>query len=104
VNGGVYAFLCGGGGKPVCPSAGGTVEGVITATDILAVPDQGIIAGDFSAAVRAIASGDTYANVHSAIFPAGEIRGQVYMMRNPHGANDQTDQDLENEEDQSQQP
>ena len=77
VNGGVYVFLCGGGGKPACPSPGGTVMGTITAADILAVPDQGINAGDFSAAVRALRSGDTYANVHSTRFPSGEIRGQL---------------------------
>src|SRR5439155_10407859 len=29
-NGGVSAFLCGGGGKPSCPSSSGTVNGTIT--------------------------------------------------------------------------
>jgi hypothetical protein len=78
VNGGIFAFLCGGGGKPACPSAGGTVNGTITAADILAPsPDQGLAAGDFAGAVRALRSGNTYANVHSTRFPAGEIRGQI---------------------------
>lgn len=78
VNGGIFAFLCGGGGKPACPAAGGTVTGTITAADILApTPDQGLAAGDFAGAVRAIQSGNTYANVHTTRFPAGEIRGQI---------------------------
>ena len=78
VNGGIFAFLCGGGSKPACPAAGGTVTGTITAADILApTPDQGLAAGDFAGAVRAIQSGNTYANVHTTRFPAGEIRGQL---------------------------
>jgi CHRD domain-containing protein len=78
VNGGIFAFLCGGGGKPACPAAGGTVTGTITAADILAPsPDQGLAAGDFAGAVRALRSGNTYANVHTTRFPGGEIRGQV---------------------------
>jgi hypothetical protein len=78
VSGGIFAFLCGGGGKPACPSAGGTVTGTITAADILAPsPDQGLAAGDFAGALRAIRSGNTYVNVHTTRFPAGEIRGQL---------------------------
>ncbi len=78
VAGGIFAFLCGGGGKPACPASGGTVTGTITAADILApTPDQGLSAGDFAGAIRAIRSGNTYVNVHTTRFPAGEIRGQL---------------------------
>jgi len=76
VNGGVMAFLCGGGGKPACP-ASGTVAGDISAADILGPADQGIESGNFAEAIRALRSGATYANVHTTKFPNGEIRGQV---------------------------
>jgi CHRD domain len=78
VNGGIVAFLCGGGGKPACPNPGGTVEGDIVAADVLAqVPDQGIAAGELAEFIRAMRHGATYVNVHSVRFPGGEIRGQI---------------------------
>ena len=77
VNGGILAFLCGGGSKPACPATPATVEGTITAADILALAPQGVAAGDFAAVLRAIRSGSTYSNVHSSVFGSGEIRGQI---------------------------
>ncbi len=76
-SGGVSAFLCGGGGKPACPTPEGTVSGTITAADVIGSTGQGIAAGEFSELVDAIRAGVTYANVHSTKFPAGEIRGQI---------------------------
>lgn len=76
VNGGVLAFLCGGGGKPACPPSG-TVSGTIVAADVLAIPGQGIVAGDFAALRAAIVAGATYANVHTTIFAGGEMRGKL---------------------------
>jgi hypothetical protein len=85
VNGGIIAFLCGGGGKPACPETTGTVRGTITPADIVGpgpdpmnpAADQGIEPGSFQEAVRALRAGAVYANVHSERFPGGEIRGQL---------------------------
>ena len=79
-NGGVSAFLCGGGDKPPCPAGTGateTVSGVIDAADVIGPADQGIAPGEFDELVRAIRARVTYANVHSMTQPGGEIRGQI---------------------------
>lgn len=77
VNGGVIAFLCGGGGKPACPASPATVTGTIVASDIIGPTPQGIEAGSFDEVERAVRAGAVYANVHTTRWPAGEIRGQV---------------------------
>ena len=78
VNGGVVAFLCGGGTKPApCPPVSGTVTGEITAADIVGPAAQGIEPLSFAEFVRAIRAGYTYANAHSTRWPSGEIRGQI---------------------------
>jgi CHRD domain len=77
VNGGVVAFLCGGGGKPACTATSGTFTGTIGVADIVAVPAQGIAAGEWAEVVRAMRAGKIYANVHTNKHPGGEIRGQV---------------------------
>jgi hypothetical protein len=79
-NGGVIAFLCGGGDKPACPAGTGgteTVSGVIDAADVIGPAGQGIAAGEFDEVVRAIRARVVYANVHTMTQPGGEIRGQV---------------------------
>src|SRR5712692_7613150 len=79
-GGGVSAYFCGGGGKPACP-AGTTTEadvtGTITPADVIGPAGQGIAAGDWQKLVDAMRAGVTYANVHTAKFPAGEVRGQI---------------------------
>ena len=75
-NGGVVAFLCGGGSKPACPQSG-TVTGVIVASDVVGPVDQGIDPGEFDELKRAIKAKSTYANVHTETFPGGEIRGNL---------------------------
>jgi len=87
VNGGVSVFFCGGGGKPACPaSSSGTVEGTIVAADVLGPVAQGFNAGDLAAVERAIRAGVTYANMHTAKFPGGEIRGQIRAHGDDNGS------------------
>jgi hypothetical protein len=83
VNGGVVAFLCGGGDKPACPATSGTVTGVIDAADVIGPASQGIAAGEFGEFVAAIRAGHTYVNVHTTpTYPGGEIRAQINDRRN----------------------
>jgi CHRD domain len=82
VNGGISVWLCGTAtnpgpvGTPLCP-ASGSVSRTVTAADVVGPAGQGVSAGEFADLVRAIRSGVTYANVHSSLFPGGEIRGQI---------------------------
>jgi hypothetical protein len=88
VNGGVSAFLCGGGDKPACPTSAGTVTGTIDPADVIGPSGQGIDPGQFDELVAAMVAGVTYVNVHTndpsnppntgpGDFPGGEIRGQI---------------------------
>jgi len=85
VNGGVMVFLCGGGGKPACTQAtSGTASGTITAADIVGPSAQGIPAapaGQFADVVRTILTHNAYANLHTTMFPGGEVRGAVIAHR-----------------------
>jgi hypothetical protein len=61
---------------PMCPEEG-TVTGTITPDQVLTATGQGLDAEEFDELVRAIRAGAAYANVHSSLFPPGEIRGQI---------------------------
>jgi hypothetical protein len=94
VNGGVMVFFCGGGGKPACPAAtSGTVTGTIAAADVVGPAAQGIPVGDFADVARAIRTGTSYANMHGANFPGGEIRGRVLAFGSSRHDDDDHDDD-----------
>jgi hypothetical protein len=83
--GGIVVWLCQGTVRapaavalltPECLQEG-TLKGTITPDQVLEVVGQGIIANEFEELVKAIRAGATYANVHTANFGPGEIRGQI---------------------------
>jgi hypothetical protein len=81
-SGGISVWLCGNvattpAGVQACPPAPATITGELTAADVVGPAAQGIAAGEFAELVDAIRNGVTYANVHSAAYPGGEIRGQI---------------------------
>ena len=83
VNGGISVFLCsnlgnGPAGTPACPASPAEVTGTFTSAAIIGPATQGIAAGELSELIEAIRSGVAYANVHSTVYPAGEIRGQIH--------------------------
>ena len=86
--GGIVVWLCQTAGTPApaavtafTPQCGGprasTVTGTIVPAQVITATGQGIDAGEFDEVVRAIRAGRVYANVHSATFGSGEIRGQL---------------------------
>ena len=82
VNGGISVFLCsnlgnGPAGTQACPPSPATVTGTIDAADVIGPTAQGIAPGELAELLRAMRAGVTYANVHSSLFPGGEIRGQI---------------------------
>ena len=89
-TGGVMTFLCGGGGKPACPTpaagSSATVEGTIVPANVQAITgNQGFAAGEFDELVDAIRAGAAYVNVHTTTYGSGEIRGQLGKFNRGHG-------------------
>ena len=82
VNGGIAIFLCSNlpnppAGTQACPDSPATISGTAEAGNVLAIAGQGLAAGDFQAVAAAMRNGVAYANVHTATFPGGEVRGQI---------------------------
>jgi hypothetical protein len=88
-NGGIVLWFCANpplappptSGVPTpqtCPAGPAELEGTWTAADVQAQTTQGIAGpADFGEVIRAMRLGVTYANVHTAQSPGGEVRGQV---------------------------
>jgi hypothetical protein len=81
INGGISFFLCsnlgnGPAGTPACPQSG-TVTRTVTAAEIVGPTAQGIEVANYPELAAAMRAGATYANVHTVVRPAGEIRAQI---------------------------
>ena len=81
-SGGIATFLCsnlgnGPAGTQACPPAPATISGTLTPASVLGPAGQGITAGQFDELVAAIKAQSTYVNVHTSLYPTGEIRSQL---------------------------
>ncbi|MBF9129938.1 CHRD domain-containing protein [Plantactinospora sp. S1510] len=81
-SGGISAFLCtnlgnGPAGTQPCPADPATVTGTIRPADVIGPVAQGIAAGQFGELLAALRVGAAYVNVHSSLYPGGEIRTQL---------------------------
>jgi hypothetical protein len=76
-SGPIVVPICGTAGR-TCPAQGTeqTFTFPLTGNAITAIPAQRFTA-DVATLIRALESGVIYANVHTAAFPNGEIRGQL---------------------------
>jgi CHRD domain len=99
-SGGIVVWLCQTAAKPApaqvvtitkfCPNTSPgpgvtvTVSDTITAANVLPLAGQNVTAKDFDAITDAITSHTAYANIHTATFPGGEIRGQVHPGNGDH--------------------
>jgi hypothetical protein len=83
-SGGISIWLCGSTSNnhpsqpATCPtSRSGEIEATVGPANVIGPGGQGIAAGEFDELLRAMRAGVTYANVHTAAFPTGEIRGRI---------------------------
>jgi CHRD domain len=89
VNGGITVFLCtnlnnGPAGTQPCPAPPATISGTIVPADVspnipatAAARTQGLNTGELDELILAMRAGATYVNVHSTLWPGGEIRSQI---------------------------
>lgn len=91
VNGGIMVFLCsnlgnGPAGTQPCPTDNGTITGTIRASNVIGgAASQGVAPGELFSVLRGIRGGVVYVNVHTDLFPAGEIRGQLQFSPDSSG-------------------
>ena len=90
ISGMIVLFLCTNlappGGVPTpqaCPDAPATITGTLTKADVIARSAQGIDpdAAGFAEMLEAIRADAAYVNVHTTIYPTGEIRGRLRSHR-----------------------
>jgi hypothetical protein len=89
VIGGITVFLCtnqgnGPAGIQPCPAPPATISGTILAADVspnipatAGARAQGLNTGEIDELIKAIRAGATYVNVHSTLWPLGEVRRQI---------------------------
>ena len=87
ISGQIVLFLCTNlGNAPAgvptpqaCPAPPAKITGTLTAADVIARATQGIDAGaaGLDEMIAAMRAGAAYANVHTANFTGGEIRGRL---------------------------
>ena len=100
VNGGITVFLCtnlgnGPAGIQPCPAPPATISGTILAADVspnipatAAARTQGLNTGEFEEFLAAMRAGSLYVNVHSTVWPGGEVRSQIEGHQGNHGGKD----------------
>ncbi len=86
-SGAIDLFLCTNlGNAPAgqtiqaCPlnATEGSIEGVLTAANVIPLPAQGIAANELDEVIALMRAGVTYVNIHTVTSPAGEIRSQIH--------------------------
>ena len=94
VNGGISVFLCtnlgnGPAGTQPCPAGPATISGTILAADVspnipatAAARTQGVNTGEIEELLAAMRAGATYVNIHSTLWPGGEVRSQIHNGHN----------------------
>ena len=94
VNGGISVFLCtnlgnGPAGTQPCPAPPATISGTIVAADVspnipatAAARTQGVNTGEIEELIDAMRAGATYVNIHSTLWPGGEVRSQIHNGHN----------------------
>jgi hypothetical protein len=93
VNGPIVVWLCGTAtnlgpaGTQTCPQSG-TITGLVTTANVLGAPAaQQLALGEIKEVIAAMRAGAAYANIHTAVSPGGEARGQISR----HGDDDDDD-------------